>query len=446
MFLVGACGTAAAIALVIVGAWPLENFVYGGSNAKWLAIVCLIAFVLRSPFLFVPTVPISDFRTYLQSARHLASGAGYDNIVYPPGEAAWLSAFIRIFGDHMLVVTSAQILAGILTIVLIFYGLRGYSHAAGRWAALSAAFYPSLVLWDGTLGHEVLDLFFLSLLLFTLSKAIHGHTVWWTVMGLLGGLSALTWPVMMALPAFVVLSLWFTGFAWRRIIVGGGLFLFAMALVVGAWTYRNYRVWHEFCLISANFGSILYRCNNAEGDGIHMEYAPGHPQRSGMIEYDHECMAAGADYIMHHPIRFAKLTAKRIVFLWGSDASMLDSLLAEYPVSWQRILKFLGAGLLQSFWGFLIGAWLIAAWKQPLRSAKNIQVLWCLFVLGIIGSVHAIVEPFTRHHLAAIPFLTALVLPAYQKVLNGSRRPGALSLSWLIRELMPKFAATSSML
>src|ERR1035438_3905205 len=53
MFLVGACGTAAAIALVIVGAWPLENFVYGGSNAKWLAIVCLIAFVLRSPFLFV---------------------------------------------------------------------------------------------------------------------------------------------------------------------------------------------------------------------------------------------------------------------------------------------------------------------------------------------------------------------------------------------------------
>ena len=396
----------------------LLGLLYGGADRKWLFTVCGVALLLRVPFLLRPTIPMSDFRTYRESASHLAAGAGYDNLLYPPGQSAWLSIWIRLFGNDLRVLTIAQISAGLLTIVVLFYAFRRYSHQAARWAALAAAFYPSLMLWDGTLGHEVLDLLLLALLLLVYIAAMQsGRLAWWILMGTLGGLSVLVWPVMLLLPAFLVAALCFTGKNLRFIVTVTMLFLFPLTAVVGLWTARNFRVWHKFCLVSANFGSILYRSNNANSDGIYMDNVPGIPDSADLIDFDAKCMQAGIGFITSNPGKFLQLTAKRVVFLWGSDASMLDALLQGYPKS-RTFLKPAAAAVLQFVWACFMGCWLIAAWQRPIDFRHDASaVLWCVFVIALIGTVHAVVEPFTRRHFVAIPFLAALVLPAYMNVL-----------------------------
>src|SRR5271154_2786779 len=73
---------------------------------QWLTALTLGGLLMRLPLIVAPPEPLSDFRFYYLHGQMLARGESYgDYIFYPPGQSAWLSLWMRLFGSDLHVLT-----------------------------------------------------------------------------------------------------------------------------------------------------------------------------------------------------------------------------------------------------------------------------------------------------------------------------------------------------
>jgi hypothetical protein len=104
---------------------------------------------------------------------------------------------------------------------------------------------------------------------------------------------------------------------WRALIMGGLLAVLTASLLFAPWSYRSVVLFDRFVLVSANGGVNLWMGNNPESTGGYMEL----PNRKfpNEVDRDHYYGREAVNFILSHPLSYAKLSVKRAITTYGRE-------------------------------------------------------------------------------------------------------------------------------
>ena len=294
-------------------------------------------------------------------ARSLAAGHGFGNVfadtgptaVLPPVYAYLLAAIFRMLGAHTpaSVVTALAInsLFSALTCIPVFLlASRCFGARVAKWAGWGWAFSPYGIYYgaDWAWSTCLVTLMLAVLFLWALRLEESERTTDWLWFGALGGLAALTEPVVLSVVP--LLGLWT---CWRRLRQGLSWRLPAMMAALGAlavmapWFARNYQTFHQFIPIRSGFGLELYIGNSA--DSLHWADRTLHPNHNAaeLAEYaqlgEPAYMARkeqqAKKYIRSHPAQYVYRVVRRVIYIWTGFWSFDRTYLAEEPLDLPNI-------------------------------------------------------------------------------------------------------------
>lgn len=287
-------------------------------------------------------------------ARALATGYGYaDPFRGHTGPTAWvpplypwiLAGDFKLFGVYSalaawMILAFDCVLNALMVCTTWEIAARCFNRKVAVWSAWFWALYPAAMqyavkwVWEMTLTAFLFSwIVVLALRMRRIGEgdnATPAPTVTqWAVFGLLWGLMALTNPSpLLCLP---ICGLWIllgvpTRAWWPRQIGAVALAGLIFIACLAPWTYRNWRVFHQFVPIRANFGVELYLGNGPGATGLLMEY--DHPFQApdqlrlytqmGEIAYAKMRGAMAKRIIEEDPGRFVVLSLRRLYYFWFS--------------------------------------------------------------------------------------------------------------------------------
>ena len=284
---------------------------------------------------------------------------------------------------------------------------------AGKSGALCASImfsiWPSLIAFTGLAAseHTFIPLFVLGCFPLFVSKSAALRLS--PIFGIAAGLAALTRSVALLLPLVWLLGLWvrdryrFT--FWRDNAKVLALTIMSMMLTVAPWTIRNYRVLHALIPVSTNGGSIFYRANNplATGSWTPRGERDLDPNVYDEVTWNRLGYAWGKEWIVAHPLRFARLVArKEYLFLRSDSAGVYWSVYRTYPL---RVVSYrLANDACTLWWALLCTAVVIALF----RFRFDTRVICLLLPFMLLFAVHSVYESHERYHMPVVPFLIVL--------------------------------------
>jgi 4-amino-4-deoxy-L-arabinose transferase-like glycosyltransferase len=289
-------------------------------------------------------------------ARSLVAGHGFGNVFADTGPTAvvapvytyLLAGVFWLFGAY----TPASIVAALalnsafsalVCIPVYLLARRCLNARAAKWAGWGWAFSPYGIYYgaDWAWSTCLVTLLLAVLFLWALALEESGNPLEWLGFGALGGLAALTEPVVLAVVPF--LGLWTCG---RRLRKRENWVLPMTAAAIGAiavmapWFVRDYETFHQFVPIRSGFGLELYIGNSA--DSLHWVDRSLHPNhsdaelaeyaRSGELAYMAHKAQQGREYIHSHPAQYAYRVLRRIIYIWTGFWSFNRAYLAEEPL------------------------------------------------------------------------------------------------------------------
>ena len=289
-------------------------------------------------------------------ARSITSGHGFGNVfadtgptaVLPPVYPYVVAGIFKIFGietrSSVLAVLSLNSVFSALTCIPVFlFCQRAWGGRVAKWAGWGWVFSPYGVYygadwaWSTCLVTlELACLFFWAWRLEDSSRARD-----WLLFGLLGGITALTEPVTLAVVPLLGLWTLYRRYRkrqpWRVPMLAAGL---AALAVLAPWIARNYTTFHRFIPVRSGFGLELYIGNNGYSTRwVNSALHPNHSdaelaeyERVGEIAYMEHKKHQAMDYIGSHPGWYAWMTARRIVYMWTGYWSFSRDYLKEEPL------------------------------------------------------------------------------------------------------------------
>ncbi len=405
------------------------------NTSKKIWILFLIALLLRLILtLLFSQPPTDDASNYHQIALTLAHGEGFNwqgkaTAFREPLLPFLASIIYRIFGENYLYVYAFQSLLSALTIVIVFYlSLTLFRNEKAAWfSAILTTLYPNFTLYSKLFLTEILTMFLLIFFMWSLVKTLHTHqTKHYALTGILLGLLILTKAAFLFFLPF--LALYFICFYWQqwkpRLIQGLTLLFILSLLVVGAWTLRNYAVFHEFIPVVSRGGTALFY-------GVYIPYNNmyvynGHyddvekaiiGNETDPAKLDAQFYQAAKHYVLEHPAASFFFYLKKIGILWYGPADAIGYPLILFTGSAQIIYEkqilqavfsnpsaaltiLTYAGL---YWIIILLA-LYALWQK--RKDKNV---WLLFWPVIYGTLfYALVLVSARYKEPLLPLVFVL--------------------------------------
>ncbi len=397
-------------------------------RGPYLGVLSLALIVRIAWAIFVPVDPESDCRLYDLFARNIALGNGFSweagrpTVFVPVGASFLYSLCYRFFGFHYTPIVILNVILGVGCVAFtIGLARRWFGTAAGFFAGLILALWPSQIEFATTLATEPPFLFFM----------LAGWYVYpddespWIVRSFLAGLLfaaasyirplALLMPIILSVPAVIN----------RRILIRpifqASVALLIMATCLVPWAIRNKRTFGEYTL-SAHGELNMWMGNNPESDG---SYTPPPPSTTGMteLEREHYLGAIASAYIRQNPARFVGRSLVKLVRLheresigisWNQTA--LQSILSPSAIFGLKLFNNLywWAALALGLGGIVTlvrARGVLAALIQP-----------AVLVWGYFAVTHAIIVIQDRYHFPCIPSIA--VLGAYFLV---QRFPGMAS-------------------
>ena len=294
-------------------------------------------------------------------ARALALGNGYaDPFVGHSGPTAWnpplfpllLAGVFRVFGVYTTAsawvilaidsVFSAATAVAVYEIAWRCFGRGQEGRRIALWSGWLWALYPAAMqyavrwVWEMSLTTM---LFAFAIVLALRMRGVGqesdlrrfqslGH---WGVFGLLWGLIALSnSSLLMVLPVCAVWMIWHEvrrPGQWGAAVRGVLLAALCCSLVVSPWVWRNWRVFHAFVPMRANFGAELYESVRPPNTGF--PYPTVIPQiesdpefqryrRLGEVIYSRQQGERGKAMVRAHPGLFFAHALQRVYFFWVS--------------------------------------------------------------------------------------------------------------------------------
>jgi len=405
--------------------------------------IAAIAFAIRVAYILVypqvgPLCP--DCGVYDRVASNLVNGKGLidgtsSGVAGPsavpevgigPVYSTFLAGVYWVAGHRFVAVRVAQAVLGALIVPVMWrISAMAFGPAAARVCAWLVAVSPPLIAYTGMLLTENLSVALLVCSVWLLLVAVNRQRTGWFLVGgvLMGSLILLREEMSLLLPAFVIVA------AWKgrprpspaQILA----YILAAALCVGAWTVRNYVIFHKPILVSAHGGETLWI--SAKGwsewhfdDPAFQDLVRGHDYvgRNDVLRQDAIRMISDA------PARYLALCVQRIPELWISSHTIyVRGLSDRYRSHWQRgaygrlavkvaLLMFqvvmLGlavCGLAVAFGSLPLAGWLMA------------------LPIGIVTIVHFFLFSTPRYQIPVLPFVLAFAAVALAPALQGRALP-----------------------
>lgn len=277
-------------------------------------------------------------------AQSIVQGHGFGNPLYvQTGPTAWfapiypyiLAVFFKVFGLYttascIAILCFDALVSALTCLPIFFFSRRAFGTGAALAAGWAWAFYPGAVYWP---VYRVWDTWLATLLLAVLFcvilKLAHTDRVsQWIGFGLLAGVAALVDPTVLSVVG--VLALWAV---WRlhrerkRWFAPGVAAALAVMFTVSPWMIRNEVVFHRFIPIRDNL-PLEFRVGN-NGDSSEPLTIPAGPWvpwidntewngyvNMGELRYFHWKGEQARAYITQHPVWYAGMIGRRIIYIW----------------------------------------------------------------------------------------------------------------------------------
>jgi len=238
------------------------------------------------------------------------------------------------------------------------------------------ALYAPAIFYDGLIQKSALDVFFLALLLWILSRLIRrAGTLAALGLGLaLGGLCLTRENALVFVPLLLLWMIWYFRDRPRRWPVYALLFLLGTGLILLPVALRNQAVGGEFHLTTSQFGPNFYIGNNPDADGAYQPLRYGH----GSAEYEQLEATQLAEEALGR-----SLTPAEVSDYWTEQA--LEYIRA-HPGDWLRLT---GRKLLLALNAVetvdTIDQYTYADWSLPLRVTNRFANFGIIAALAWIG-------------------------------------------------------------
>lgn len=267
-------------------------------NLKRLFLVFGIALSVRLLHLFALKVsPIFEYKIgdaarydawaqTIADGNWIGEGVFYQAPLYP----YFLGTIYATLGNSLFTVRFAQAILGSISCVLLMQaGTNLFGRRSGLVTGLCLALYAPSIFLEGLIQKSVLDLFFLSLLLYQLSAILRRPRIGlWIGAGLSTGALCLTREnALVLIPLFLVWILFGAGqrasraASWpgppnyRQKFAWGTALMIGLTLTLGPVAVRNFVVGGQFHLTTSQLGPNFYIGNNPEANGTYQPLRPG---------------------------------------------------------------------------------------------------------------------------------------------------------------------------
>lgn len=356
-------------------------------------------------------------------ARSLVAGHGFGNVfadtgptaVLPPVYGYLLAGVFQLFGTYtptsvMATLAINSVFSALTCIPVFLLARRCFDLRVAKWAGWGWAFSPYGIYYgaDWAWSTCLVTLLLAILFLWALRLEESGEVWDWLGFGALGGVAALTEPVVLSV---VPLMGWWT--CWRRLRKGKSWRLPAVVAALGAlavmapWFVRNYQTFHQFIPIRSGFGLELYIGNSA--DSLHWVDRSLHPNHSdaelaeyarlGEPAYMARKTQQAKQYIRSHPAQYVYRVVRRVAYIWTGFWSFDRAYLAEEPLDLPNIF-------LSTTMTVLALAGLRRVWRADAGLAARFAIVFVFFPLAYYFS-----HPETYYFRPLDPLI--VVLAAY---------------------------------
>jgi 4-amino-4-deoxy-L-arabinose transferase-like glycosyltransferase len=406
-----------------------------------LAAVALGALAVRLAWIFsvrfAPTLQ-DDAGRYDLLGRSLAHAAGYVNpngnttLFWPPGYPFVLTAVYRFTGDSVRSALVLNAALDTLTVLLVYALAR---RVAGVRASLAAAaiyaVLPSAVLFTNITLTETTATCLLTLALWLFLAAGERVRPWpmLAAAGLVVGFGALVRGQLLLLP-LVAVPAWAVADGWRQALARGALAGVVALAVITPWTVRNYLEANAVVPIATNSGVDFYIGHSAGADGrgrivdeLVFRY-PNLPPAEAEARISRDGFREGLKYAARHPADEAKLTARKVFFLWYADdeavqwtdahaalhvmdRSLRHALLIMSNAYYRVLLAVAALGVVLS---------IVQIRHVPSRARATFVLL--LSTLIYWTAIHIVFFADPRFHAPVMPAMCALVAVALGRVMR----------------------------
>jgi len=417
----------------------------------------LFALLLRSLYLLeikdvgAFSLLLGDAKSYANWARDISGGNWLGNKVFyqAPMYPYFLAANYFVFGDNPFIIRLIQIVFGATACLLIARaGRHFFSNQVGLLSGFILAIYPTAIYFDGIIQKAVLNLFFMTLLLFLLWKNHRQPSgKLWFACGLVLACLGLTREnaLILAVPIGLWLISRFRGEDRKKWIVWSCLFFLGLSIVLFPVALRNKIVGGDFALTTAQFGPNFYMGNHHNASGMYEPLRGGR----GSWKYEQQDAVALAEKavgrnlspnevsrywtqktlaeILSNPADWAYLMGKKWLLFWNFIENSDTESQYAYE-TWSDILTVLG-----SFLHFGVIASL--AIFGICITAKDHRQLWLLYLLVMFYSISVtLFFIFSRYRLPLVPLLVMFAAAGMVQgiLLFRKKRIKALTLSTAI--------------
>jgi len=398
--------------------------------------------IRRSPYY---ATLLGDSRGYDDWARQIAAGdwLGHDVFYQAPLYPYVLGFIYRVAGHHLLVVRVIQALIGSMSCALLaLAATRMFSRPAGIAAGLMLALYAPAIFFDGLLQKSVLDVFFVCLALWLISrteetaktaetaeknaeKKISQRSLrsprflLYVTLGLTMGGLALTREN--ALVFILVILAWIvtkglSDRGWGLAGRSAAAFLIGLAIVLLPVAVRNSYVGGGFFITTSQFGPNFYIGNNPEADGTYqsLRFGRGSPEyeRQDATELAERALGTtltpaqvssywtdkALAFVTSRPGAWLTLMGRKAALVWNAS-EMVDTESQEAHAEWSLPLRL--GGLVGHF-GILVPLALfgvIVTWPMRRR-------LWILYAMMLAYAASVVLfYVFARYRYPLVPLL-----------------------------------------
>ncbi len=344
----------------------------------------------------------------------------------PPGMAAYLALIRAVFGESVIAaqcVNALLIFAG--NVLFYFVVRRQFGQPTAACATALYALWPSRMFSAALLSYDAPGSLVVVVLWWLASHRGRCRSAAMTGAGIAAGLAAMLRQPLLLLPIALLISRLMMREDRRRLIKDALLCLMGLTLILGPWTYRNYRVLGAPVITSTLGGPGLYLSFHPQAGRYYTRI--GWKELTAEfgddeIELNKRCYRRGLEFVARDPLAAGVRVLRNWHRLFESDHEIaglvFDTPGGSFSPRVYQIARAAACGASDVWYAWLALTTLLAAGIVLRRRSKLPDLLWPLLAVGTAVVVHGVFVSQPRYFVMYQCFWALLAASMWQAFLK----------------------------